>query len=310
MSTEPQSPEGASTSPLAETLKSRIVELEQLAARDKAKVQRMSAEHEKLTGELLTANKNVEILQGNVETLKSLAMQLATQLEEANSRVETMRDLHGANVLREKRDNAQQLSELRQEYEERLDSLRETLEEQQRNNDNIRETFEGHQDRLIFEHAQTLRERDAMITELQQKIEMMGSRARPIVPTTTRRSSSRKRSTGATLASSAAVGPKNAWDAMDEHQHQVLSLTIAMHTDDMQPQRADRPDRALEPTRYFVDINADPITLDQVPEVNLQASRGFDDPRTGARGKWPKVWRFLTSSGEMLGLSLDISPID
>jgi hypothetical protein len=161
---------------IAGVLKARVAELEANMAREAHKFQRAAAEHDKLLTQLLTARRNNDILSGNIDALKTLTTQLATQLEDTRSELATLRDTTQTSDMKLRRDAALELVRAEKVYEAQLDELRAALKEQKAVADHLREAGKDADVRAEIEVARVSEAKDIMIAELRREMDVMRGR--------------------------------------------------------------------------------------------------------------------------------------
>lgn len=164
-------------SDLVKTLRHRVVELESQIARDQARSQRQGQESDRMLGELLTSRKNVEILTGNVETLKAFSMQLAGQLEDAKQSLLVMSEKDSVADAKRDRDASAEMSALRIEYEARLMDLRRELDQSNQLCDELRAAVQDSEEKRIRDVAAVQREHNLLLSDSLKINERLRERA-------------------------------------------------------------------------------------------------------------------------------------
>lgn len=334
----------AADSNLIDVLKQKIVELETAAQKDAARNQRASSEHERMLSELLTARKNVEILTGNVETLKSLAMQLAGQVEDANAQIATLKNKSDVEALKQRRDAAAESSQMRVDYEQRLEALRKELEASQATAKAMHDVEHDAELKAEVAVAKISAAKDDIILGLQQEMQVLRGRlaiqaAReeqqhpqktpPPKSPQPARSASRRSQSSTADAAALPLPRRSVWDGSDSEvsaQHRtVLDLKVGINKDDVAASRwrsvAGSAGRAA---RYHVDVMADRTFLDTLKRtVDMSASpprpssleesaRAMDQSRRSVlEGDTVSQhrWAFMSATGEEIRVAVDVVPM-
>lgn len=288
-------------------LRKRIVELEtQLLAFKNAPpaAHRASAEEEEealaqLKLDFITATTNNEILSGNVETLRSLSLQLAVQLEEANIAVKTLQDQLEIANLKAERDKNLELAQLRADYDDRLSELRKALHEEEAA---MRDTVVMWENREEAAERRLLlleREKDKTISSLTHEIEVL---RQGLYDGIDRAARPQLRSSAETGIQAPALGR-----SADPEKSNLVVLTLALPADQADSLRFGSDER-LPPTaafrrkrKFHIDILADPTILEAVDDVKPDTAGGAS-ANAGAEQRW----LFRLPTGEMIRLSAHI----
>ena len=113
------------------TLRHQVADLEMALAKTEARIEDtkvIERDMESTQLALSVAQRNADIQKANVDTLKGLCVQLASQLEEARIQIRTAEEKLASKGLREELAAAATVDEVRREYEGRMDALRKKLQ--------------------------------------------------------------------------------------------------------------------------------------------------------------------------------------
>ena len=173
----PGSPRGSISgtfgrSTMIDDFKKKIQDLEaKVADRDAKLLSVPDIDGIKLDAEV--TKKNNEILQGNVDTMKALSVQLAQQLEEANLMLATFNEKKEIATLQLERDVTYEIDTMRRDYEGRLTELRRTLEEAQMLKQQEHDQAFDREAKSNATNHQILLEKDCLINSLTTQVEVL-----------------------------------------------------------------------------------------------------------------------------------------
>jgi hypothetical protein len=285
--------------------------------------------------ELTRAAANNEILQSNVETLKSLALQLAMQLEEANLTISTLEEQVSIATMRNEVEMNNMKTDIQNKCESRLADLTKALaaaEETTRQTIAMWEDREAAAERRL---ALLEREKDRMISSLTNEIEVlrMGLQDQRWRDRTQQQASRQSQVLSSSssprrgeIASSDRASPSSRRSAAN-HKIAVLEVTVPSHVLDQlrygddeqvpwllqQQQLQNRSHHRNSlfddgkpikgPHPFQVDVTADPSIADLTPLLPRAGSGavGVDDNVTKKQG-----WAVRLVSGETILVSAEV----
>jgi hypothetical protein len=269
-----------------EDLKKRVAELEAKLV-EKESAMKNLPDVDKISQEMAVTKKNNEILQANVETLKALAIQLATQLEEANLQLATFKEKQHVAALQLERDVGYEIDTLRQDYENRLEELRRALEATQKKMKQSMDESSARELHMEQQLQSIIKEKDAMISSMLTQSEVLKEQLAQVTQREkelrlARTSQQRMRSVRnqreqATFAQLSDSGLTD--DDLRSEAKNVLTLNLAVRRSEFEQHRRIR-DVGIPPIRgghhFHVDVASDPVVL--IPNGEFSGSEQLSKP--------------------------------